>query len=104
MASRVLTLQIGEAVSRLKTYLVIAFYIDNLFFSCTTISCSHSFARQFLNNFRIPFFNSDFIDVDECKEKHSCHEHAKCINTIGSHACNCQRGFTGNGQNCTGEF
>ena len=37
-------------------------------------------------------------------KKHSCHEKAKCTNTIGSHVCECQSGYTGNGQNCTGEF
>ena len=44
------------------------------------------------------------MDVDECKGNHSCHENANCINTIGSHECYCQPGYTGNGQNCTGEF
>ncbi|XP_066022881.1 uromodulin-like [Pocillopora verrucosa] len=41
------------------------------------------------------------IDVDECKGNHSCHENANCTNTMGSHECNCQLGYTGNGQNCT---
>ena len=50
------------------------------------------------------FFFSDFIDIDECKGNHSCHENANCTNTIGSHECNCQPGYTGNGQNCTGEL
>ena len=49
-------------------------------------------------------FSCDYLDVDECKGKHSCHEKAKCTNTIGSHVCECQPGYTGNGQNCTGEF
>ena len=29
---------------------------------------------------------------------------AKCNNTLGSHICECQPGYTGNGQKCTGEF
>ena len=29
---------------------------------------------------------------------------AKCNNTLGSHVCECLAGYTGNGQNCTGEF
>ena len=29
---------------------------------------------------------------------------AKCNNTLGSHTCECQPGYTGNGQNCKGEF
>ncbi|XP_066022877.1 uromodulin-like [Pocillopora verrucosa] len=40
-------------------------------------------------------------DVDECKGNDSCHENANCSNTIGSHICDCQPGYTGNGQNCT---
>ncbi|XP_066022416.1 epidermal growth factor-like protein 6 [Pocillopora verrucosa] len=40
-------------------------------------------------------------DVDECKGNHACHESANCTNTIGSHVCDCQPGYTGNGQNCT---
>ena len=50
------------------------------------------------------FFICDFIDIDECKGNHSCHEDANCTNTNGSHVCDCQPGYTGNGQNCTGEF
>ncbi|CAH3164832.1 unnamed protein product, partial [Pocillopora meandrina] len=42
-------------------------------------------------------------DVDECKGNHSCHENANCTNTFGSHVCDCQAGYTGDGQNCTGE-
>ena len=38
------------------------------------------------------------------KENHSCHVNAKCNNTLGSHICECQPGYTGNGQKCTGEF
>ena len=29
---------------------------------------------------------------------------SKCNNTIGSHTCECQPGYTGNGQNWEGEF
>ncbi|CAH3159163.1 unnamed protein product, partial [Pocillopora meandrina] len=43
------------------------------------------------------------MDIDECKGNHSCHEDANCTNTNGSHECDCQPGYTGNGQNCTGE-
>ena len=50
------------------------------------------------------FFICNFIDIDECKGNHSCHEDANCINTNGSHLCDYQPGYTGNGQNCTGEF
>ena len=50
------------------------------------------------------FLICGFIDIDECKGNHSCHENANCTNTNGSHVCDCQPGYTGNGQNCTGEF
>ena len=59
-----------------------------------------AYGRQFLHNFEN---HCDFIDVDEFKGNHSCHENANCTNTIGSHVCDCQPGYTGNGQNCTGE-
>ena len=29
---------------------------------------------------------------------------AKCNNTLGSHVCECQPGYTGSGQTCTAEF
>ena len=45
-----------------------------------------------------------FSDIDECEGNHSCHVNATCNNTLGSHVCECQPGYTGNGQNCTGEF
>ena len=51
-----------------------------------------------------PFPVFDYLDVDECKGNSSCHENAKCTNTNGSHVCECQHGYKGNGQNCTGEF
>ena len=50
------------------------------------------------------FFICDSVDVDECKGNHPCHENANCTNTNGSHLRDCQPGYTGNGQNCTGEF
>ena len=46
----------------------------------------------------------DFTDVDECKGNHSCHVNAACMNTLGSHVCQCHAGYTGNGANCTGKF
>ncbi|CAH3159118.1 unnamed protein product, partial [Pocillopora meandrina] len=61
-----------------------------------------AYAQQVLYNLEISFFFfCDFIDVDECQRNHSCRENANCTNTIGSHVCNCQPGYTGDGQNCT---
>ena len=43
------------------------------------------------------------LDIDECKENSDdCHGNATCKNTIGSFSCSCNEGFTGSGQNCTG--
>ena len=46
----------------------------------------------------------DFTDINECKGNHYCHVNATCMNILGSHVCQCHAGYTGNGQNCTGEF
>ena len=45
-----------------------------------------------------------FTDINEFKGNHSCHVNATCMNILGSHVCQCHAGYTGNGQNCTGEF
>ena len=64
-----------------------------------------AYAQQFLHNPEIAFFFiCGFIDIDECKGNHSCHENANCTNTNGSHLCDCQPRYTGNGQNCTGKL
>ena len=52
----------------------------------------------------IVLFVYDFTDIGECRGNHSCHVNATCMNTLGSHVCECHAGYTGNGQNCTGEF
>ena len=40
-------------------------------------------------------------DVNEC-DNDTCHANATCNNTIGSFVCICDRGFTGDGFNCSG--
>ena len=46
-----------------------------------------------------------FIDIDECKLKISnCDENADCMNTEGSHECQCKAGYQGNGIICKGYF
>lgn len=41
------------------------------------------------------------LDTDECLAQ-PCHVNATCTNTIGSHKCKCNKGYTGNGTVCTG--
>ena len=48
------------------------------------------------------------LDIDECFSDalNMCDDpsRAVCTNTIGSFECSCRDGFTGNGENCTGQF
>ena len=62
-----------------------------------------AYAPQLFSNY-IFFYVYDFSDIDECKGNHSCHVNAACMNTLGSHVCQCHAGYTGNGENCTGKF
>ena len=66
-----------------------------------------SYARQLFPNYNFFFFFFfnvyDFTDIDECKGNRSCHVNATCVNTLGSHVCQCHAGYTGNGRNCTDE-
>ena len=47
------------------------------------------------------FFCLKNADVNECGND-TCHANATCNNTIGSFMCICDRGFTGDGFNCSG--
>ena len=43
-------------------------------------------------------------DIDECEIGDCiCSENAVCINIYRGYECQCVPGFTGDGQNCTGE-
>jgi hypothetical protein len=43
------------------------------------------------------------LDKDECNyTNHGCDANARCNNTMGSHTCNCNVGFNGNGTHCEG--
>ena len=79
---------------------------------CGNVKCSRlepqdkgfsAYARQLFSNYNF-FYVYDFTDIDECKGNHSCHVNAACMNTLGSHVCQCHAGYTGNGANCTGKF
>ena len=44
------------------------------------------------------------LDIDECDmETNSCDVNAVCTNTDGSYTCSCLSGYSGDGENCTGE-
>ena len=52
-------------------------------------------------------FNPHFppLDIDECSaNSHSCDVNGVCSNNVGSYACACKAGFTGDGNTCTGEL
>ena len=43
-------------------------------------------------------------DLDECKtHTDNCDVNADCKNTVGSYACMCKAGYTGDGRDCKGE-
>ena len=45
------------------------------------------------------------IDVDEClADPYPCHGNASCTNTDGSFECECNSGFDGNGNVCSGNY
>ena len=42
--------------------------------------------------------------MNECDTgAHRCHAHAICTNTAGSHTCECQPGYEGDGRSCKGK-
>lgn len=42
------------------------------------------------------------IDVDYCALGHNCDVNAKCFNLNTSYTCKCNKGFQGDGYQCTG--
>ena len=44
-------------------------------------------------------------DLQECRtgNQYSCHNHAKCTDTIGSYICECYPGFDGDDSTCEGK-
>ena len=43
-------------------------------------------------------------DINECHAgSHNCHASASCNNTVGSYDCFCNKGFAGDGVNCSGK-
>ena len=55
------------------------------------------------------FFSRNFcilLDVNECSQEsaNQCHQMANCTNTNGSYNCTCVAGFSGSGENCSGNY
>ena len=51
-----------------------------------------------------PSFTKFFPDIDEYSTNaHSCGVNAVCNNAIGSYACACEAGYSGDGRACTGK-
>lgn len=49
------------------------------------------------------YFEIYFVDIDECATNDfTCDPNAHCVNTVGSHGCQCNEGYTGDGKTCTG--
>ena len=44
------------------------------------------------------------LDIDECLSENECHVNATCTNTIGSYNCTCEKGYGGDGRNCSGKY
>ena len=46
-----------------------------------------------------------YADIDECSANtHRCGANAMCSNTVGSYACACKAGYSGDGRKCTGKL
>ena len=59
-----------------------------------------------LSDFEDHLFNLfQCADVDECQspETNQCDPNALCTNTEGFYVCRCLKGYTGDGQICTGK-
>ena len=61
--------------------------------------CPHDFTSSTFNLCHL------FLDIDECSiNSHSCEVNAVCSNTVGSYACACKVGYTGDGRMCNGKM
>ena len=76
---------------------------------CTPFSYFLLFLQVFQNLKLLFYFEYEWkytyiSDINECNstETNNCDPNARCTNTEGSYNCTCNRGFDGNGFNCSG--
>lgn len=69
--------------------------------------CYNSIPTYFLSCFFFCSYEGDgqtCTDMNECAlNLASCAQDAECVNTVGSFACQCKDGFTGDGEICLGK-
>ena len=70
-------------------------YILNIYHPLM-VSYDCSFLEQRVTLFLLLFI---ILDVNECRDGSPCHKDAECINTRGSFACECMKGFERDGLN-----
>ena len=66
---------------------------------CAVLRCAHYSRYVFYSFFlRVP-------DIDECNDgTDDCHDMAQCTNTDGNFTCECNQGYSGDGQDCRGKL
>ena len=66
----------------------------------------HTYLSIYLFNYLFLFsFFISFIDIDECTlQTDDCSANSVCTNVDGSFNCECQPGFTGDGETCNGRL
>ena len=66
----------------------------------------HTYLSIYLFNYLFLFsFFISFIDIDECTlQTDACSANSVCTNVDGSFNCECQPGFTGDGETCNGRL
>ena len=65
----------------------IKFLLGSFLFATTKARCPEGYKEELITG------GFKCIDIDECTEEtHKCHSDAKCSNTEGSYACECEKG------------
>ena len=61
--------------------------------------CTHYAIAEFTHNDNLPF-----SDIDECKNEalFNCTKNSSCVNLEGNYTCNCDSGYTQDGDLCIG--